>query len=75
MITKRFFVFYNSHRYRDMSDNPTARQRIVKAETAEHAMEIMQTFRDIEQDSCYPTFGKTFIGMIHVAEEIVNPKG
>lgn len=68
----RYRVYYNAHVYSDNSDTPKSRSRIVKADSAEEAMNAMYAKRTAQWDSLCPTVpGKAqYIGMIHSAEKI-----
>ena len=59
----KFRVFYNKHKYVDCSDNAISSSRIVVANSADEAREIV---RDMKKA------GKMYIGMIHQAEEITE---
>jgi hypothetical protein len=60
---EKFTVFYNAHKYIDCSDAPKASHRIVKAENAEEARQILVDMRQNDQK-----VGQRYIGCIHHAE-------
>jgi hypothetical protein len=59
----KFIVWYNLHRYEDHSDTPQPSHRIIEAETAEQARDIM-----CERRRQSGRVGRRFIGIIHQAE-------
>lgn len=61
---KKWRVYYNTHRYIDRSDNPRACSRIVKADTAENAL---QSVRKME---CVGRRQIRWIGLVHCAEPL-----
>jgi hypothetical protein len=63
MISMKFVVWYNLHCYESHSDTPQLSHRIIEAETAEQARDIMCDRRRFSG-----RVGRRFIGMIHHAE-------
>lgn len=57
----KYRVAYLTHKYIDLSDTPRIAYRVVKAETADEAREIV---RGMEKA------GSRWIGMIHNAEQL-----
>lgn len=59
----KFTVYYNSHQYIDCSDTARPSKRIVKAENADEARQILVDMRQNDQK-----IGQRYIGCIHHAE-------
>lgn len=58
-----YLVYYNRHRYADLSDTPQTATRIVKAETPDNA-------RDMVRSSVTKSLKYQYMGMVFQADQI-----
>lgn len=72
----KYEVYWNAHKHQDCSDIPRSRRRIVKAESADAARDILVAWRDElykANDNLFAKFGDgvyRYCGMIHNAHEV-----
>jgi len=64
---KEFTVPYNKHKYSDLSDTPRSASRVVRADTADDAGNVLAAIRSATDTYGIrtPKGGRYYIGMIH----------